>query len=103
MSHGQAPSMAQSLVPLHGTAKVPEKGKVGLESKRGEQEVKGACVTAATNHCHKPSTSLWWFWLQPEGSLMPLSMQSLRVRSECKDQHSDSSPYLSGKFPLRSS
>lgn len=55
------------------------------------------------SHCHPPSMSLWRFWLQPEGSLMPLSVQSLGVTSGCKDQHNDSSPYLPNKFPPGSS
>lgn len=83
------------LAPLHGTAKVPVKEKVGLESGAGGQ----GCLC---HHCHQPSMSLWRFWRQPEGSLMPLSVQSLGVRSEHKDQQSDSSSYLS-KFPPESS
>lgn len=104
MSHGQGPSMAQSdLGFLAWDSKGASEGKGGLESERGEQEVRGAYVTTATNHCHTPSVSLWQFWLQPEGRPMPLSVQSLGVRSERKDQHNDPSSYLPSKFPPGSS
>lgn len=49
------------------------------------------------------SMSLWQFWLQLEGSLMPFSVQSLGVKSECKDQQNDSSSYLPNKLPPGSS
>lgn len=48
MSRAQGPAWhSQILAPLHGTAKVPVKGKVGLESERGEQEARGVHVPVA--------------------------------------------------------
>lgn len=38
MSHAQGPAWhSQISAPLHGTAKVPVKGKVGLESEKGSR------------------------------------------------------------------
>lgn len=49
---------SQISAPLHGTAKVPVKGKVGLESERGEQEVKGVPLSPLPRTIHVPGAAL---------------------------------------------